>query len=169
MKPKSLSLLNHNISPPVRGESAADCRVSRSSTPTGRRSSVRACHAADHAEYGADRRIRAPHRRAPRRAVGIECPLECGVCFVVGWGGCGCFRGCLSRVLGGAVGCGPLPALCLGFCPVGAYARMVPLLVLWMMTSPSVTLGGVLRIRSSFSSRTHSEATRVDSLAWVGV
>jgi hypothetical protein len=45
-----------------------------------------------------------------------------------------------------------------------AYARTAPL-VLWMMTSPSVTFGGFLRILSSFSSRTHSDATRVDSSA----
>jgi hypothetical protein len=50
----------------------------------------------------------------------------------------------------------------------GAYARTAPL-VLWTMTSPSVTFGGVLRIVSSFSSRTHSDATRVDSLACVEV
>jgi hypothetical protein len=46
----------------------------------------------------------------------------------------------------------------------GAYARTAPL-VLWTMTSPSVTFGGFLRILSSFSSRTHSDATRVDSSA----
>jgi hypothetical protein len=46
----------------------------------------------------------------------------------------------------------------------GAYARTAPS-VLWTMTSPSVTFGGFGRIRSSFSSRTHSDATRVDSLA----
>jgi hypothetical protein len=46
----------------------------------------------------------------------------------------------------------------------GAYARTTPL-VLWTMTSPSVTFGGFGRILSSFSSRTHSDATRVDSLA----
>jgi hypothetical protein len=50
----------------------------------------------------------------------------------------------------------------------GAYARTAPL-VLWMMTSPPVTFGGVWMILSSFSSRTHSDATRVDSLACVEV
>jgi hypothetical protein len=46
----------------------------------------------------------------------------------------------------------------------GAYARTAPL-VLWTITSPSVTFGGFWRILSSFSSRTHSDATRVDSVA----
>ena len=67
-----------------------------------------------------------------------------------------------SRCMRGARGCGP------SLRRAGAYARTAPF-VLWKMTSPSVTFGGVLRIRSSFSSRTHSDATRVDSLACVGV
>ena len=46
----------------------------------------------------------------------------------------------------------------------GAYARTAPLL-LWTITSPSVTFGGFWRILSSFSSRTHSDATRDDSVA----
>src|SRR5689334_18197601 len=46
---------------------------------------------------------------------------------------------------------------------VGAYARTAPL-VLRTMSSPSVTLGGVLRILSSFSSRTAGFALRL--LRW---
>jgi hypothetical protein len=46
----------------------------------------------------------------------------------------------------------------------GLYALTSPF-VLWTMISPSVTFGGFWRISSSFWSRTHSDARRVDSLA----
>ena len=49
-----------------------------------------------------------------------------------------------------------------------SYYALMPF-SLWTMTSPSVTFGGFWRIRSSFSSRTDSDATRVESSACVEV